>query len=468
MHYGLKIHRSLYYNSPAIIRNIMASFYGRRQRGERYGEDYESEFNFLKESQYYSNERLKSYQWEKTKAFVATAVQHIRFYEKNESYKSNLSGLSQENLNSFPILSKEEVKNNISDICYPDLTKIPHRWTHTSGTTGKALVFPLSKHCFQREYAFRALHYSWGDVSLDQKDKIAFCAGHPVAEPDRKSPPFWVYDYVNKQLFFSSYHLSEENLKLYIKELELFHPKMVSGYPSSVYLLALAYKKYGQGSLKLSSVYTASETLLDYQRKTIEDAFQCRVFMWYGNSEMCANIVECERRELHLKLEHSFVEIFDHSDHPVEPGKTGRLVCTGFGNMAFPLIRYDIGDEVSLSENQKSKCGRGGLLIDKVIGRIEDYILTPDGRYIGRLDHLFKDALNVKEAQIIQNSIDEIIIKIIPRDGYSKKDEVIIKKEARLRLGTGIKLLFDYVQTIERSSNGKFRFIVSNLKRRIS
>jgi phenylacetate-CoA ligase len=118
---------------------------------------------------------------------------------------------------------------------------------------------------------------------------------------------------------------------------------------------------------------------------------------------------------------------------------------------------------VTISENQISKCGRGGLLIEKIIGRIEDYIITPDGRFVGRLDHIFKDSLQIKEAQIVQKQHDEIIVRIVPEDDFSQKDEQLISQEARLRLGNEIKIKFERVSEIPRTANGKFRFIVSEI-----
>ena len=47
--------------------------------------------------------------------------------------------------------------------------------------------------------------------------------------------------------------------------------------------------------------------------------------------------------------------------------------------------------------------GPGDVFLD-VDGRIEDYVVTPDGRWIGRLDHIFKDQLDVAEAQILQET----------------------------------------------------------------
>jgi hypothetical protein len=114
---------------------------------------------------------------------------------------------------------------------------------------------------------------------------------------------------------------------------------------------------------------------------------------------MCGNIVECKFGERHMKYEHSCMEVLDQRGDPVPSGGTGRLVCTGFGNLAFPLVRYDIGEVVTVSRSQTAKCGRGGLLVDQVVGGAEDYIIGADGRMVGRLDYLFKDSENVIEAR---------------------------------------------------------------------
>ncbi len=461
MAYGSAIQQHLYYSSPFFLKNIISSFYGVQQRKARYGSQFEQSMKFLRDSEYWDNNRLKGYQVDRTTAFLVERIEKTPCYRNGNAYRAYLKN---QDFKEIPILTKTELRNNLERFYPDDLNSTPHRWAHTSGTTGKSLIFPISLSCFQREYAFRNLHYSWGKVNFIGRDKIAFCSGHPVAFHDRATPPFWVYDWKNNWLLLSSYHLSEKNLVFYIRELEKFGPVMIGGYPSSIYLLALAYKKHGSsGGLNLRAVYTASETLFDYQRETIEDAFGCRTFNWYGNSEMCANIVECEEGELHLKLEHSLVEILGDDNRECQPGESGRLVCTGFTNDCFPLIRYDIGDTVTLSSNQVSKCGRGGTLIECITGRVEDYIITPDGRFVGRLDHIFKDSKNVIEAQIVQNNVDEVLLKIVRDSGFNSHDERAIAEEARQRLGSSIKLRFEFVDHLPRTSNGKFRFIESTI-----
>ena len=205
----------------------------------------------------------------------------------------------------------------------------------------------------------------------------------------------------------------------------------------------------------------SSETLFDYARRTIEAAFQCKVFMWYGTAEMSGNIVECEQGRYHGRMEHSLLEVVDRNG---VPAIEGRLICTAFGNRTFPLIRYDVGDEVRLASKQSCPCGRAGLVFERVIGRVEDYIVTPEGRLVGRLDHLFKDALHVREAQLVQASPEEVIIRIVPDPGYeNSSDRTIVETEARIRLGPRIRLCFEEVEKLQRTAQGKTPFIVSSL-----
>jgi phenylacetate-CoA ligase len=340
---------------------------------------------------------------------------------------------------------------------------MPHRWQHTSGTTGKSLIFPVALPCFQREYAFRAFHYSWVGVDILKREPVAFCQGHPVTHYDRTEPPFWVHDRANNFLYLSSYHLAQANLQAYCNELDRFAPIMLSGYPSSVYLLALAYRRYGVGRMKLRGVFTTSETVFPHQRALIEEVFGCKVLDAYGNSEMCAYAMQCERGEYHLSLEHSLVEVLGDNDRPVQSGETGRMVTTAFGNPLFPLIRYEIGDLMTVSANQTSLCGRSGLILDGVLGRMEDYVVTADGRLVGRLDHLFKDSRAVVEAQLVQKAIGEVVLRVVRSNEYLEHDQEGILHEARLRLGTHTLVRFEYVDSIPRTSNGKFRFIVSTI-----
>lgn len=460
MNYQSRLSQAVYFSTPAAVKNLLSSVYGFQQRRRRYGREFEEALAFLRESQFWPNERLRDHQKEQRDRFLETVLKITPFYRSRPHYGKEFGNGTFENL---PVLSKADVREFSRELIPDNLDSIPHTWKHTSGTTGTSLNFPISVRAFQQEYALRSLHNSWGGVSLEGRDRIAFCAGHPVAAADRHRPPFWAHDWANNMVFFSSYHLKASNMEAYVRELERFQPVMISGYPSSIYLLAIAYAKHRRTNLPLRSIFTSSETLFPFQRERIEQIFEAKVFNYYGNTELCANVLECEKGELHLKPEYSYVEILDRDGHPCTNGQTGRLVCTNYGNTAFPLVRYDIGDVVTVSENQESRCGRSGILLDRILGRIEDYVVTPDGRLVGRLDHIFKDSARVVEAQIVQNSVDEVILRIVPSPEFTTADEKELLRLARLRLGSVIRISFEYVDSMPRTASGKFRFILSSI-----
>jgi phenylacetate-CoA ligase len=462
MSYGSDLQQRLFYSAPYPIKNAVASCYGWMERRRRHGDHYRRYFQHVEESQWWNNDKLLEHQFAALKRFLEYVGQHSPYYatlfDKHEFRPDRMT--SQAELTRLPILSKPMLRDNLSRIMSRNIRPDDAHWVTTSGTTGLGLRFPETWECFQREYAFRFHNYHCGGIELG--DKWAICAGHPVASADCTRPPFWVRDYANNWLLMSSCHLTESNLRSYVDALERFQPDMIGGYPSSVYMLALANEAHGR-RVRPKAVFTSSETLLDFQRKLIETSFCCKAYSYYGNGERTAFIAECEKGRLHLKLEYSLVEFLDDSGEYAKPGTPARMICTGFGNYATPLVRYDIGDAVVVAEGQMCDCGRGGVLLDQLVGRVEDYVITPDGRFVGRLDHLFKQGQNVRMAQIVQRELDKILIQIVREPAYTKADEAAILKEARLRLGPLIAVEFEYVNDIPRSRTGKFRFVVSQL-----
>jgi len=464
INYDSKLLKWLFWGSPAFIRNGCATAYSCLKRTKHHGKHFHRWYQRLVESQWLQTSELLSAQWDSTKRFLEYANLHSPYYSNLfRQYRFDPRQIKgPDELQALPVLTKQRLREHLDAILPDDVDKMKAHWTHTSGTTGLGLRLKETAECLQREFAFRVLNISWGNVEFG--DRWAYCAGHPVAAPDSTRPPFWVRDHFKNWLLMSSSHMTEKNLSHYVRTLEKFRPALVAGYPSSVYLLALAVRSLG-AEVRPRAVLTSSETLFDHQRAVIESAFGCKAFSHYGNTERCASILECERGRMHLQLEHSYVELVDANGDPVPSGEEGRLVCTGFGNYATPLIRYDVGDTAVWSDRETCECGRGGRLVEKVCGRNEDYVITPDGRMVGRLDHLFKKATHVKLAQIQQERLEEVVIVICAGPGYSKAEEEQIASEARARMGSAIRIRFEYVDDIPRTASGKFRFVVSKVPR---
>jgi phenylacetate-CoA ligase len=438
------MHR-LFHALPYGAKVAATSLVARRKQRQKYGEDFRRHFAFLMGSSVAQQEERAG---EELAAFLRWVRETSDFYAVPSSL----------DLREMPVLCKAEVRTDYGRIA----TGQPFRVVRSSGTTGQPLAVPYSRDAYQREYAFWWYHRSFGGVR--QGDRIATFAGHKVAAVERTEPPFWVRNLAENQLLFSSYHLAQRNLPHYVRELNRFRPDFIHGYPSSIYLVARQILDSGARlDFQPKMIATASETTLDFQRQAIEAAFGCKLYVWYGNTEFCGHITECSRGRLHVQPYHSRVRLLRPDGREAGPGEEGTIVATCFANRAFPLINYDTGDTVRVSADQGCGCGKGGLTVDFIIGRVEDYIVTPNGRFVGRLDHLFKDARHVRNAQLEQRHRDELIIRVEREAGYDAAEERVIFAEARSRLGEAMAIRFDYVPEIGKDRNGKFRFIIQNL-----
>ena len=132
-------------------------------------------------------------------------------------------------------------------------------------------------------------------------------------------------------------------------------------------------------------------------------------------------------------------------------------------NKAMPLIRYDVGDIGMKGKLDSCDCGRNFPIIEMIYGRNDDFILTPDGRKISRLSPCFKGLKSIKMTQIVQNSLEEIEIYLVPGKSYTQDDGMILKNEIKKRVGNSMKISIKLVEDIPKRKSGKFKLIVSNL-----
>jgi phenylacetate-coenzyme A ligase PaaK-like adenylate-forming protein len=436
-----------YHFMPYSLKVFTTSMLAYYKKKKKYGEFFDQYYNFLLSNGLKHQEQKAE---EELEEFLKYIKKNCPFYAQ---YLTN-----NYNLKDLPIIDKGIVNKQYSDF----LLSSPFFVGKSSGTTGQPLKVPYSKNVYQKEYAFWWYHRSFGGVN--RGDKIATFGGHKIADVNRDKPPFWVYNAAERQMFFSSYHLSKKNLPYYIRTLNRYRPDFIHGYPSSLYYVAkYIIDENVQLNFKPNMVVGSSETTLDFQRNTIEQAFKTKLYVWYGNTEFCGHITECSYGKLHIQPYHSFVRILKKDNTDAKPGETGRIVATNFTNYSFAFINYDIKDIVKISQDQNCPCDKGGTVLDYILGRVEDYIITPEGRFVGRLDHLFKDAKHVKNGQIVQNDINNIIIRIEKENGFTDKIEKAILHEARVRLGNTIEIQFEYVKEMEREPNGKLKFVVQNI-----
>ena len=390
-----------------------------------------------------------------TPHYAALGLPEIR---ESEDPQQGLTDL----LSLFPILEKEMYRDEPESFLASDIPPSRRMRGNTSGTTGTALPLWYTSEALAEEYA--SVWRLRSSLGLELYDPHFSFGGQMLVPLNRDRPPYWRKNAWGRQTLFSLYHMSEENFPHYIEALHTLPAVYVQGYASSLHLLGRAMLDRGAAlpAGKIQAVFTSSESLLAFHREVIEEAFAAPIYDRYGTSEFAVSMTACKEGLLHVDMEFGIVEI--DVEEETDDYVRGSLLVTGLGNPATPFIRYRIGD-IGTQSKHPCRCGRPGQVFLDVDGRLEDYVVTPDGRYIGRLDHVFKGQLDVAEAQIVQQTRAGIEVRLVVRDSFSKTSEEGLVKEFRARLGNEIAIDFQYVDKIPREANGKFRAVKSAIGR---
>ena len=444
----------LYHLLPAGLQSYLLGRRGRRLQRERYGSDIEARVAEILERDSWTAGDWEAWRAPRLRAFLEDAKTHVPWYAAH--------GGAPDDLATWPILTKDDVRRAGADLLDVRLSERDLRTVKTSGSTGSPLVLRRDLDATRDWYAlFEARCRRWYDVRYD--DRWAIFGGQLVTPVERTKPPFWIWNAGMQQLYCSSYHLADDTIGAYLDALDAHAPVYVIGYPSALTTLArgaLALQRK-PGSLRLA--ITNGESLSSAQRLLIEQGLGVIVRDTYGMAEIAAAGCESETGRMHLWPEVGPLEVLDALGAPVAPGTSGRAIATGIVNRAMPLVRYEIGDHVTMApEDESGPPGPALPILASIDGRKDDVIRTPDGREVGRLDPVLKGDLPIGACQFIQTAPDHIRIRVVPLLGYDEQTSAQIQSELAKRVGA-MAMTVEEVEEIPLGANGKFRTVVSEL-----
>ena len=415
---------------------------------------------WLNKTQWLSTADLQTLQLMLLQKLIRHCYNSVPYYRKimDERGISPESIKTLEDIKQFPILTKKDVLLAGDSIIS---TKYP-RWllvkAYTGGTTGTPLTLRRSMFSIGNEHAFVRRQWDWAGVQFGVR--CAYLTGRLIAKPDQINGQLYAYDPIMKELILSTYHLSKNTAGQYASAIKHYGIKAIAGYPSAVCLLAQTCLDTGI-DLKVPAVLTSSEVLTESMRKTICEAFECRIFDFYGSAERVCYIQTCDHGSYHVIPEYGLTELIplDKSD-----ATEFKIVATGFWNFAMPFIRYDVGDLVIKSDN-RCPCGRQFPTIKSISGRQADTIKTPSGREFGAaiLTHLLYGTDHIVESQIVQDATDHITIRYVPTQRFSTADLQDFKNLIAKHLPSELKVTFEQTEAIEKTDTGKLRPVVSKI-----
>ena len=163
-----------------------------------------------------------------------------------------------------------------------------------------------------------------------------------------------------------------------VRALNEFQPTVLGTYPTAAAMLA-GEAEAGRLRIAPRCIMTGGETLGKAVRDRLVQVFGAQVRNSYGASEFLPIAWECPHGQLHVNEDWVLLEPVDEQMRPMPPGQRSHSVLlTNLANLVQPLIRYDLGDQVTWS-GQRCSCG-SALPVIEVRGRSDDVMQVPSQR----------------------------------------------------------------------------------------
>ncbi len=453
---------TVYRHLPTWAQHMAVSAYGLRWHRLRFGPGYRRYLDELEERERQSSEAWQGWQDRRLREVLSIAADHVPYYQNSWS-PSQRRAARAGRLGELPLLVKQPIRNDPEAFVRTDIKPGRRLVFHTSGSTGTPAASIWTVEELRRSMALReARSARWAKVSFELPR--ATFSGRLV-EPDPASDgPFYRFNFVERQVYFSAFHLSAATAPQYVHALRRHRIEWMTGYAVSFYLLAKLILELELEVPPLRAVITTSEKVTETMREIIERAYRCPVYEEYSTVENVLFANDCEHGRLHVSPEAGMIEILRPDRTPCEPRESGEVVATCLLRDYQPMVRFRVGDIASW-DDRPCPCGRGLPVLEEVGGRIEDVVVGPDGRQMVRFHGIFIDLPNVREGQIVQESLSRIRVRVVPAPGFGRREVSEMEARVRQRLGAEVGVEIETVERIARTAAGKYQAVVSMLDR---
>ncbi|MCC7556434.1 MAG: phenylacetate--CoA ligase family protein, partial [Methanoculleus marisnigri] len=172
-----------------------------------------------------------------------------------------------------------------------------------------------------------------------------------------------------------------------------------------------------------------------------------------------------ESTHYHIFPEYGIVELIGRDGRPVEgPGAMGEVVATNLTNFVCPLIRYRTLD-VAVLGTDACTCGRAYPMLERVEGRLQEFIVTKNRRFISMTAvNMHSDIFdNVAQFQFHQEKEGETLLRIVKKPGYGDRDTERILRELDRKFDGDVDVTIRFVDEIPRTRRGKYQFLIQEL-----
>lgn len=447
--------KEIYTNSPLWLKKIYASV----PYSIRNGYEYRKWNKFLK-----TEVNEEEYELLKFKETIAFAYKNTKFYKQ---VLDNL-GADPEEINTYkdieklPVIDKETVRNHFNDFLAVNYPNKKTFFVTTGGTSGSPMKYIQSKNVYAKEIAF--IHNFFLKNGAYPDIKKASFKGINEDLIDSSEKQFWYDNPVNNEIVFSAGYINANTIEIYIRKLNELKVQYLYGFTSSMLFLIYNMKKKNVFlDYPLKGIYLVSESFSQKDIDVIKDFFKCTVASYYGHSERLVFATSSKSKPFNYQVDRRYglFELINKNKSIITVNNYhGEIVGTSFDNYAMPLIRYKTGDFTEYVDYPN----RTISLIQSP--RNQEYIDCKDGSKIAFPSLILPSEmykLNILKYQLIQVSLENCVLLIIPGENFHSDNIQILRKSIDSRIGLILNCDIKIVDQLRTTKRGKHKYFIKDL-----
>jgi phenylacetate-coenzyme A ligase PaaK-like adenylate-forming protein len=438
---------------PLLVRTIVYPLHERLK-----GKDTFRWLRRLEATQWWDPSRLAEAQLERLREHLAWAQAHVPYYQRLfDSHGIHPEAIrSLEDFRRVPFLTREHLRAHGPELAARARLRGVQRLA-TGGSTGAPVALLIDAERMGIGEGIRLRAHRWFGLEPGEREVVLWGSPIEVTRQDRVRA---LRDRLINSTLLSAFNMGEAQLAQYGRLIAEQAPAKMYGYASAFALLAgyLGARRWTPPR-GLKAIFTTAEPLFDFQRKTIEEVFRCRVATEYGSRDagLCAN--ECPAGSLHVPAEGIVVEIDGAGTDGI-----GEIVVTNLYSPAMPIIRYRTGDLGRLDPTS-CPCGRGLPRLASIEGRRTDFLVAADGRLLHALSiiYILRDTPGLSQFRVVQEAIEDVTVQVAPLQALSEEGRRRLAERVRGLLGASVRVTVDPVSEILPEASGKFRYVTSKV-----
>jgi phenylacetate-CoA ligase len=401
---------------------------------------------------------MQAYQREQLEQLLRHARQNVPFYEDRLDvvFRPDRS-IDWNRWGEIPILKRQELADHREEML-AHIVPAGHgeaRDYTTSGSSGLPVTVRANSIAALANRAAELRALSWHGIDY-AKNLCTFTPAKGEAMwPDgrRLGPwgPSWVTGTsAGRHLQINTYETSSHILD-FLKQSEA---EYLVASPMIAYALALEAERLGS-KIALEKMLYQGAAEPPAARDARLRVFGASALSRYASKESNGIGHTCPTGpHYHVHAENILVEVLDESDQPCAPGQTGRIVATPFLSTHQPIIRYELGDLVTVG--QACNCGRTLPVLQEVSGRVNHVFRFPDGSTsYRRLPQSMRQQLKCGMWQVAQVAPLEIELRYEPLNWDEIGDEASVVEFLRMINHPDVKVSVKRVQAIPLTAAGK-------------